>query len=136
MNDTMPEQARAAWPRNSDGRTQVTIRDLLARQVRRFMVLGFCLWLAFAAIAVASSAHYVPAWLVVIPFIGFFATVLATLYRIRCPRCGGRLGQMAGYLRAKPGFLVRPMNYCPYCGVNLDESVAASPNHSRSGGDG
>ena len=92
------------------------------------MLVGFGCWLAFAGAGLAASSGYVPTWVVAIPFIGFGGAILTLLVRVRCPRCGGRLGQITGYLNPRwPGF-TRPINFCPYCGVNLEEPVAATPH--------
>jgi ribosomal protein S27AE len=45
---------------------------------------------------------------------------------VKCPRCGGRFGALAGSLVAR-GFLSRAVNFCPYCGVNLDDSYDKQP---------
>jgi hypothetical protein len=83
------------------------------------MFLGFLAWLACAAAGICASAGLVAHWVTFIPLAGFFVVVLLML--LRCPRCGGRLGQNAGNLNGKDRFYQRRVNFCPYCGVNFDE---------------
>ena len=107
----------------------MTIRELLLSQLRRLMLVGFGCWLAFAVAGIAGSSGYVPTWVAFIPFVGFGGTILSLLFRVRCPRCGGRLGQMAALLNPKWRAFNRPVNFCPYCGVSLEEPVAVSSNY-------
>jgi hypothetical protein len=55
------------------------------------------------------------------PMLGFltFGGAIVALQRIKCPRCVVRLGQLAMILGV-PGLKPQP-NFCPYCGVSLDE---------------
>jgi len=50
---------------------------------------------------------------------GFGAAIIAMLW-INCPRCSARLGQSIAGSLAIPGLRPQP-NFCPYCGVSLDE---------------
>ena len=55
----------------------------------------------------------------VIGLIGIAATILMTT-RIKCPKCGTRLGRFA----ARMGSTQRTRAiYCPFCGVNLDQPL-------------
>jgi hypothetical protein len=103
------------------GRPTVTIRMFLISRFRKLMLLGFLAWLSCAAAGFCASARLIPGWSTLIPFAGFFAVVLLMLLWIRCPRCGGPLGQNAGFLNARDRFYQRRVNFCPYCGANFDE---------------
>ena len=57
----------------------MTIRELLLAQCRRWMLVKFGCWLAFAGAGLAASSGYVPTWVVAIPFIGFGGAILTLL---------------------------------------------------------
>jgi hypothetical protein len=105
----------------------VTIRTFLASRFRKLMITGILAWLGCAVAGFCASFGLIPGWIVVIPFIAFFAVVLLMLLWIRCPRCGGPFGQNAGFLNWRDHFLQRRVNFCPYCGVNLDDPCSAGP---------
>ena len=100
----------------------MTIRSFLASRFRKLMLLGVLAWFACAAAGIGVSAGLLAHWVAFIPFAAFFAVVLLMLLWIRCPRCGGRLGQNAANLNGKDRFYQRRVNFCAYCGVNFDES--------------
>jgi hypothetical protein len=51
--------------------------------------------------------------------LGFGGAILSTIW-IKCPRCSVRIGQSIAGAMAIP--LLKPQpNFCPYCGVSLDE---------------
>jgi hypothetical protein len=104
----------------------MSIRAFLASRFRKLMLFGVLAWLCCAALGLSASSGLIPSWVAPIPFIGFAAVVLLILLWIRCPRCGGRLGQIVGYVNAKERFYQRRINFCPYCGVNLDEPCSPS----------
>lgn len=106
----------------------MTIRALILRRYDRLVLIGFGCWLSAGALIIASQARVVPDWLVFVPVAGFVACALSLFFAIRCPRCRGSFGHLAGYLKPRFAFIARPVNYCPYCGVSLDEPVAASPD--------
>jgi hypothetical protein len=107
----------------------MSIRAFLASRFRKLMLFGVLAWLCCAASGLSASSGLIPSWVAPIPFIGFAAVVLLMLLWIRCPRCGGRLGQIVGYVNAKERFYQRRINFCPYCGVNFDEPCSPSPNN-------
>ena len=107
----------------------MTIRAFLASRFRRLMLFGILAWLCAAGLTLGETSHFIPSWIAPIPIFCFAAVVLLVLFWIRCPRCGGRLGQLAGFLNAKERFFQRRINFCPYCGVNLDEPCSVQPNN-------
>jgi hypothetical protein len=108
----------------------MTIRSYLASRFRKLMIFGVLAWLCCAAAGLSASSRLIPTWAAAIPFFGFAAVVLLMLFWIRCPRCGGRLGQFASFANTKLRFYERRINFCPYCGVNLDEPCSMGPNNS------
>jgi hypothetical protein len=89
------------------------------------MILGIVAWVGFA-VSGLLSVQYDLTWLPFPFFALFAAAVLMNMLWIKCPRCLGRLGMTNLPLTPSGKWLgMRPMNYCPYCGVSIDESVAA-----------
>jgi hypothetical protein len=97
-----------------------TIRDFVKRRVRWFMAIGFLAWVS------------IPAWMSItrdrgqpyVPFAAMAVFALAALgmqFFVRCPRCKVRLGQIG--VQVGISFLKPTVNFCPYCGVSLDEPL-------------
>jgi hypothetical protein len=99
----------------------MTIREFLATRRRKLMVLGFAAWLGFAASGVIAAQHRVT-WLPFAFFVLFAAAVLGNLYWLKCPRCRGPLGITNLPLTERGAWFMRKMDFCPYCGVSLDET--------------
>ncbi len=98
----------------------MTIREELATRRRRLMVLAFLAWLGGGLSAIFRVKDGLP-WLP-LPFFALFgAAVLLHLYWLRCPRCRGPLGIVNASLTKEGGGLRRRINFCPYCGISLDE---------------
>ncbi len=110
-----------------------TIRDRLKRRIRRCMAIGLAAlasapllmgviggWVAPAHIhSRAAGAVYVTGFLV-------FGGAVLVARRTLCPACSERIGKMIGMSVAFP-FFRRPANFCPYCGVHLDQAVPMKP---------
>jgi hypothetical protein len=93
-----------------------SIRDYLTRRVRWAMGVGLCAWLAMAASAASGVRNPLVVFAGMLTFGG---AIISTLW-IKCPRCSVRLGQSIAGTLAIP--MLRPQpNFCPYCGVSLDE---------------
>lgn len=60
----------------------------------------------------------------VVGFLMFLGALLVA-QRVKCPKCSTRLGQVAMLIGVHWG-KKRRLNFCPYCGVSLDESSAKS----------
>lgn len=79
--------------------------------------IGLLIGLAFAISALDGVAGAVGSVATLAVFLG---VAYGFGYWSRCPRCQARLGTgMSLSNRARAG----PINYCPYCGVSLDEPV-------------
>jgi len=106
-----------------------TIRDYIKRRVRWFMAIGFVAWLS---IPLWMSVTHEPAQPYV-PFVAmavFAGAVIGMQFFVRCPRCKVRLGQIG--MQIGISFLKPTVNFCPYCGVSLDQprSHPQSPTQS------
>jgi hypothetical protein len=93
-----------------------SIRSVLKRRVRWCMAIGIGGWLL---IATSVSARIDNPAIQVAGFLIFGGAILTLQWVIKCPRCSVRLGQLAMTLGV-PGLKPQP-NFCPYCGVSLDE---------------
>jgi hypothetical protein len=54
-------------------------------------------------------------------FLLFFGSILALRWMVNCPRCHAKLGQTIAMPLAFSWGSGPKVNFCPYCGVNLDE---------------
>lgn len=102
-----------------------TIRSYIKRRVRWCMAIGIGGWVV---IATSIGTHVNNPIVSVLGFVTFGGAILA-LQWIKRPRCSARLGQIARTL-GMPGLKPQP-NFCPYCGVSLDEPRAKQPPGSQ-----
>jgi len=97
-----------------------TIRSFIKRRVRWFLAIAALAWIS------------IPVWLSVtrerqqpyVPFAAmavFASAALGMQFLVRCPRCKVRLGQIG--VQVAFSFLKPTVNFCPYCGVSLDEPL-------------
>ncbi len=98
----------------------MTIRDFLTRRTRMILAVGFCGWLVLPLSAIFAEDHGPALVLVPFAFLLFGGAIVTYLFVIRCPRCKVRFGNVAGEMAFHWGTRAR-VNFCPYCGVSLDE---------------
>jgi hypothetical protein len=106
-----------------------TIRSRIKRRVRWCTAVGISGWVV---IVLTTSMHVdgkPPSPLIAVGFLIFFGAVVAIQWAIRCPRCSARLGQEMGMRIGLSLFGKKQPNFCPYCGVSLDEPC--SPDTGR-----
>jgi hypothetical protein len=105
----------------------VTIRENIKRRINRALVVMFGGWLiglVFVLLFVPKGASPV---LLIVGVAGFIIYFAATLYRhmgIGCPKCGGNLGKLGNFSPKSK----RPVMYCPFCGVSIDQDLAQQTN--------
>jgi hypothetical protein len=95
----------------------MTIRDYIKRRVRWTMAIGLG---GFILFAFGGGAAGVPIF-AIIGAIGFGGAILL-IGNIRCPRCRASLGQTIA-MPVGMYFVSDKVNFCPYCGVSLDEPM-------------
>jgi hypothetical protein len=102
---------------------QESMRQYLSRRIRWLGVVGIAGWLLFAATGFfgVHQKGGPPPPLVFAGFALFGGAALLT-QRVKCPRCSTALGQLTFSL-AFNFTKKRQINFCPYCGVNLDEPM-------------
>lgn len=105
-----------------------SIRDYLKRRVRWTMGVGFLGWLL--VLSPGMTKGRTPPIAIGTAALGMllFLASLGSMLFVRCPRCRGRIGQSIAWQVAFY-WIGRRVNYCPYCGVHLDEPLqpAGSP---------
>jgi hypothetical protein len=112
----------------------VTIKDHLRRRTRLLFAIGFAGWLTCAGSAFVVNADTPcrphcggnrppPTIFLGLPL--FLGAAIGLAFFVKCPRCTGRLGFVAGAAMTR-GVLTRPINFCPFCGVNLNEPLTKS----------
>jgi hypothetical protein len=94
-----------------------TIRDYIKDRVRWCLAIGIAGWLAAASDFFWRNQMLTP--IVSAAGIIMFGGAILAVQWIKCPKCSTKLGQIAMSL-AVPGLRPKP-NFCPYCGVSLDE---------------
>lgn len=99
-----------------------TIRSHLKRKVRRILLLCGCGLVLFVLGPLAMETGKGFVWF---PFVGwamFMAGIITVQWFTKCPKCETRLGQeMSWKIGAR--FWGKAPNFCPYCGVSLDEPL-------------
>lgn len=48
-------------------------------------------------------------------------------YGVHCPRCAGNIGSHTNYFGLRKTWFFRAVNFCPFCGVHLDQSLEPGP---------
>jgi hypothetical protein len=105
----------------------MTIRQYLKRRTRLFLAMAIGSWLlcALPIGLFGGSGQLQPGRGDIPPTVAFFlgfpifaGAIIGMMFFVKCPRCSARLGQ---FTMQTPFSTGRQMNFCPYCGVNLDE---------------
>ena len=102
-----------------------TIREHLKRRVRRTTIVAFTAWAVAVVDGIAIHGR-TKAPVFILCFVVFGACVLYIL-RTRCPKCSAVLGQcVMNYVGIRTTRMFPRPNYCPYCGVSLDDPCPSS----------
>lgn len=98
-----------------------TIRGVLRRRVRIAAAVAFCGWLFLVSFGIVSGNRKSPPGPpFFVGFLVFAGAALGANFWIKCLKCSRRLGKLGFEL----GFSGKKApNFCPYCGVSLDEPV-------------
>jgi hypothetical protein len=115
----------------------MTIRDYIRRRMWTWgaVALGSWVLVAFgAAISKGGENGALRPLLPLVGFAGFASAIVAMQFFVKCPKCRARLAQTIAMYVAFQWGGKRPVNFCPFCGVNLDEPVPGSnlAPHSQS----
>ena len=105
-----------------------SMRDVLKRKIRWLFGIGLGAWLMMPlGMAILRGEPqprgHAPPLLIIVGTVVFGAAILL-IQRVKCLKCKAPLGQIAHAI----GFTWRrKVNFCPYCGVNLDAPVPHEP---------
>lgn len=104
----------------------MTIREYIKRRVRLAMGIGIGSWVLLAIVGPLGAGGYplVQSLLPLFAIIGAtgFGGAIISIMFIRCPKCRASLGQTVAMPTAIR-LSGRQINFCPYCGVSLDEPM-------------
>jgi uncharacterized Zn-finger protein len=98
------------------------MRSYIRKRVFWALGVGVGGWLLVMLTGVIATSSNTGA-IIALGFLIVFAAALSTRF-IKCPKCSTRLGPQVAMHIALPAGRAR-FNFCPYCGVSLDE---APPN--------
>jgi hypothetical protein len=105
-----------------------TIRDYIKRRVRWLFGMGIVGWLMFPVSEFAGGDRGPGAVsLAVVGMLVFAGAILALNYFVKCPKCRANLGRTVAVPIALSFGSGPKVNFCPYCGVNLDEPMPHAP---------
>ena len=109
-----------------------TIRDRIKRRARWSVGVALLGWfLAAVPGFIGMATRPTPPAAIGASVLGFlvFAGAFIAMMFIRCPKCSARISHtIAVPVGFSFGGLRQRINYCPYCGVNLDEACPDSGN--------
>lgn len=103
--------------------TTITIRRRLMRRKFLFSITGWLATFAGAVLTVLGEAAMRPGWM----YAGWASVAIGviavtfSLARVRCPRCNGNIGHLGTAALTGRWPWVKPIAFCPYCKVDLDE---------------
>jgi hypothetical protein len=112
-----------------------TIRQYIRRRVWWCAGIAVIGWLMFPMGAVLARNLPDNAPRAAIPIVGFvlFGGAILALQRVvKCPKCKSRLGQTIAMPLAFSWGSGPKINFCPYCGVSLDEQLPGGEVIARS----
>lgn len=96
-----------------------TIRDYIRRCVRLYVGIAALGWVVILLTMVLVHGQ-ATAWLAILGMLVFTGGVLALQLSVRCPKCAVKIGHNIA-IPVGIGFGYGPrINFCPYCGVDLD----------------
>ena len=102
-----------------------TIRAYLKRRVRWIFAVGVLGWLTFPLTGIlrpGEPGNKMGAALPALGMLVFAGAILALNWAIKCPRCRANLGRTIAMPLGLSWGSGPKISFCPYCGVNLDES--------------
>src|SRR5215472_1426878 len=114
-----------------------TIRRYLKRRVWWCAGIALCGWLLFPVGEMVSPQLPDSVPKAAIPALGmiiFVGAILAMQWTLRCPKCKARVGQTIAMPLAFSWGRGPKINFCPYCGISLDEPVPGADSTPQSQG--
>lgn len=106
-----------------------TIRQFIKRRIYWCAAVAFAGWLMFPLGGIIAKKLPDGLPTIALPAVGFVmfvGAILALQLIVRCPKCKARLGQTIAMPVAFSLGSGPKVNFCPFCGVNLDEPLPHS----------
>jgi drug/metabolite transporter (DMT)-like permease len=107
-----------------------TIRDYIKTRVRWCFAVAIAGWLMVAlggGFAKDLPRSIPPFALPLVGFVMFGGSILALQRIAKCPKCKANLGQTIAMPLALSWGSGPKINFCPFCGVRLDEPRPVAP---------
>ena len=99
----------------------MTLREAIGKRKRRLMIAwyGGFFWFVVVLLLPVGAWRF---WLAIPGLMLSIACASYVMFRLRCPRCQGRIGNtVVSYGRL---FTVSPeIRFCPFCGIALDSEL-------------
>jgi hypothetical protein len=105
----------------------MTIREYLQRRAKLLAlgIVGAWAVMAGQSFLVAQPSGPVAVAFLIAGALVFFGAILAVVFMLRCPRCNGNLGSLVAHFGPLRKMSSRQANFCPFCGVKLDDPMRA-----------
>jgi hypothetical protein len=107
--------------------TTMTIRRRLRRRKHLFWLTGYLGLCGGVILILLGEAATRPVWMYAgwaVLAIGVIASYVS-FARIRCPRCNGNIGHPGIDALSGHWLWAKPIAFCPYCKVDLDEPFSS-----------
>jgi hypothetical protein len=97
-----------------------TIRDYIKRRVRWCLAVAVLGWLSITLTASLWNGQG-QSGVRVFGFLVFLGAIICLQWFVRCPKCEARIGRTIALPVGFSSGSGRKINFCPYCGIGLDE---------------
>ena len=100
-----------------------TIRTKLTRKRRRLSLVALVAIFVFAA--GMKLGMKIEAFLIIglVGFVVAMGSILALLFAVRCPSCGGNLGYALSWPATWDSSVSKEIKFCQFCGTSLDKEI-------------
>ncbi len=103
----------------------MTVRAMLWQRVKTALVVQAST-LLLAVVAAFTLPPLTNVYVAVILVCSGLGGVVVMLYRTRCPACSYPIA-MNGPINLRAGAGAQRINYCPHCGININEDEGLRP---------
>ena len=101
----------------------MTIRDHVSNIFRKSILFCFLGLLGCVAIGFGAEQVIGPQFSHPLGMLFFISSGIYGFSLLKCPKCTSYLFSVAGSVKQKKVFLFPRVEFCPYCGVSMDEEI-------------
>ena len=101
----------------------MTIREHVSKTLRISMLFVFLGLLGCVAIGFGGERYIGPHFSMPLGMLLFVCSGIYGFSLLKCPRCTSYLCSVAGSVKQKKVFFFPRVDFCPYCGVSMDEEI-------------